>query len=391
LKPILYLIGLGGEGLEKITLETYRLLKKAKVIYIPSTEQAAVQALLAEGCCCIQLAMASEQLDAGLISAQISEHFSEELLLANEQPAVLALPGSPIVQGRLVRTLRAALENKFKIETGFLEKSGSLSNLAGIMAELRSDWGCAWDKEQNHESLKKYLIEEAYEVIEAIDNRDMNNFCEELGDLLLQVVFHCQIAQELNNFDLKDVINGISHKLIRRHPHVFGTEVVNSSSEVLVNWEKIKRQEKGLTDKTPENSEFFKIPKGLPALMAAEEIQKKAAKIHFDWEDYKGPLAKVYEELAELEQETGDSKRKEEEFGDLLFSIVNLSRFLNINSEIALYAAVKKFQVRLNQMLTIIHQENLRMEELSLKKMNYYWEQVKKSEKNGINGSFCKD
>jgi tetrapyrrole methylase family protein/MazG family protein len=253
------------------------------------------------------------------------------------------------------------------------------------MSELRQGWGCPWDREQNHLSLKKYLIEEAYEVIEAIDSNNMHNLCEELGDLLLQVVFHAQIAQEDNQFSVFDVLEGISDKLVRRHPHVFGTVVAETCDEVLFNWDAIKRSEKA---GQIENVNHFDIPESLPALLLAEKTQKKAAKVGFDWDGYQGPLDKVREELLELEREIGNHERLEDEFGDLLFSIVNLSRPLNLNAEDALRKGTKKFQARFNKMLEKTNEANLKLSDLTLQEMDFYWDKVKNEEKSGTLGPF---
>lgn len=245
------------------------------------------------------------------------------------------------------------------------------------MAELRSRQGCPWDKEQTHESLKKYLIEETYEVIEAIEIGDLHNFCEELGDLLLQIIFHAQIATENGGFDISKIIEGIAEKLIRRHPHVFGNEAAATSTEVLESWEKIKRAEKKDQVETG-GTDYFHLPLGLPSLMLAEKTQKKAGKAGFDWDSYEGPLAKVEEETAELKQAIALGMGREEELGDLLFSIVNLARFFQIDSEEALRSSTQKFQKRFRKMLELMAEKNLSPEGMDLEQFDIYWEQAKK-------------
>jgi len=256
-------------------------------------------------------------------------------------------------------------------------KRPPIERLKEIMARLRA--GCPWDKEQTHASLRKYVLEEAYEVVEAIDRKNMNNLQEELGDLLLQVVFHARIAEEEGAFTLDDVIEGIANKLIRRHPHVFADQTVGSSEDVKAVWEQIKLQEKG-KDSPPETTrEYIRVPKELPALMLAEASQRKAAQWGFDWPDYQGPLAKVYEELAEWEQALayGSECDRSEEMGDILFSLVNVSRFLNIDSEICLRRSTLKFQERFTQMMKKIERSEKNIANMSLKEMDEVWNSIK--------------
>lgn len=252
--------------------------------------------------------------------------------------------------------------------------------LLGIMERLRSAEGCPWDMEQTHETLKRYLLEESYEVIQAIDNQDMYNLCEELGDLLLQVVFHAQIAGEAGEFDAQDVLQGIIEKMIRRHPHVFGEGDVRNSGEVIEVWEKIKQEEKqGINSE----QDYFGQDRVLPALMRAAASQRKAAQLGFDWPDYEGPLAKIYEELSELKEALRVNEGIKEEFGDILFAMVNLSRFLDVDAELALAESVLKFKKRFAAMLVIAQAEGVDFKELSLEDKDRYWEKVKTAEKSG--------
>jgi len=368
LKPVLYIIGTGSEGMNKLSLEIYRLLAGAEYIYFLSSDQAAVRDMIAEGLPCIDL-----DLGVKANKAEIPGGYS-----------VLALAGQPIAEGRQIADLKSRLGDIFNVNTYFLIDNSSLERLAGIMTELRSENGCPWDREQTHETLKKYLIEEVYEVIDAIDSKDMNNLCEELGDLLLQIVFHSKIAEETNAFNLALVFRSISEKMIRRHPHVFGSVIAESSAEVLVNWDKIKREEKSQSEKATDHAgDIFGIPGGLPSLLMAEQTQKKASKVGFDWDSYQGPLAKVHEELAELEQVIGDDQKLEDELGDLLFSVVNLSRFLNLNAEECLRKGTKKFQRRFTQMNALIIREKKKMTELTLREMDFFWNLVKSEKKMG--------
>jgi tetrapyrrole methylase family protein/MazG family protein len=256
----------------------------------------------------------------------------------------------------------------------------SITRLLEIMDRLRSPEGCPWDQEQTHDTLKPYLIEESYEVIEAIETKDMYNLAEELGDLLLQVVFHVQIAHEAGEFEFHDVLRGIIHKMIRRHPHVFGNIQVDDSDHVLRNWDEIKKEEKG--DQGRE-ANWFSLPPGLPALMLAAKTQKKAAKVGFDWPDFKGPLDKVHEELHELEEAIAQGQGIQEEFGDLLFAAVNLSRFLKLDPEDSLRGTVQKFQSRFHQMTRLANLDGKTLENMQLEQMDLYWEKAKAIEKSG--------
>ncbi|KLU67190.1 nucleoside triphosphate pyrophosphohydrolase/pyrophosphatase MazG [Desulfosporosinus acididurans] len=256
----------------------------------------------------------------------------------------------------------------------------SWTKLLQIMEILRSPDGCAWDREQNHQTLKPCLIEESYEVLEAIEKEDMYNLCEELGDLLLQVVFHAQIASENKIFESQDVLQGIIQKLLRRHPHVFGEEVLETADDVIRSWDRIKQEEKA---DTKEERGFFSDPKGLPALMLASSTQRRAAKIGFDWSDLEGPCQKVQEELLELQNALKTGVGIREEFGDLLFAMVNVSRFLKLDAEEVLREAVHKFQARFLKMVELSREEGQKIEQLSLNEMDAYWEKAKLQEKGG--------
>jgi len=255
----------------------------------------------------------------------------------------------------------------------------SLTKLQEVMKTLRAPGGCPWDFEQTHETLKPYLIEESYEVLEAIERKDMYNLTEELGDLLLQVVFHAQVAHEAGEFEFDDILRGIIQKLIHRHPHVFGEVHVDNSEEVLQNWEEIKKQEKG-----EERAQgWFHFPQALPSLMLAAKTQKAAAKVGFDWPDWEGPLAKVQEEIKELQEAMNSGEGIQEEFGDTLFSLVNLARFLKLEPEDSLRKAVYKFQTRFEKMAELALIESKKLGDITLEEMNFYWEKAKMYEKSG--------
>lgn len=236
------------------------------------------------------------------------------------------------------------------------------------MEKLRSPEGCEWDRKQTHESLKPYLIEECYELIEAIDKKDDEMMKEELGDVLLQVVFHSQIAKERNAFSIDDVVEHLNSKLIRRHPHVFG----DSSGYSYKQWEDIKAQEKG----KKKSSRVGEINPLVPALSMARRIQENAAQVGFDWDNIEGVYEKIEEELEELKK-VRSTDEAEEELGDLLFSIVNLSRFLGIDPESALRKATRKFVERFRRMEEMIERDGLVLEELSLRELDEYWNRAK--------------
>ena len=248
--------------------------------------------------------------------------------------------------------------------------------LVEIMRELRGEHGCPWDKEQTHESLRQYLLEEAYEVIEAIDSGRYDDLKEELGDLLLQVVFHAQIAEEEGRFTILEVVRGINEKLIRRHPHVFGDVVVKTAAEQSQHWEKLKRQE-------GKKSAIDGVPRSLNALLRAHRIQAKASTVGFDWEKTEQVWEKVREELAELEEayKNGDQQAVQEELGDVLFAIVNLSRFLRVNPEDALRLTVEKFSRRFRAVEEELRRRGKTAEEADLEEMDAIWENHKRLEK----------
>ncbi|KYH28639.1 nucleoside triphosphate pyrophosphohydrolase [Clostridium colicanis] len=258
-----------------------------------------------------------------------------------------------------------------------LEGTKDFHDLLNVMETLRGEDGCPWDREQDHKSLKRYLIEECYEVLEAIDEEDEDKLIEELGDVLLQVVFHAQIGKEDGYFNINDVIKGICNKLIYRHPHVFGEAEVSNSKEVLVNWDDLKKKEKGLETYT---EELKYIPKNLPALLRAEKVQKKASKVGFDWKDVKPALDKIIEELKEV-KEVYNSKNKGkiiEEVGDLIFSCVNVARFLDIDPEDALNYTIDKFISRFEYIEKKAKEIGTKLTDMSLEDMDKLWEMSKK-------------
>ncbi|HHW06870.1 MAG TPA: nucleoside triphosphate pyrophosphohydrolase [Clostridia bacterium] len=255
-----------------------------------------------------------------------------------------------------------------------------LDPLVQIMQELRGPQGCPWDKEQTHESLKRYLVEETYEVIEAIEMADMHKLREELGDLLLQIVFHAQLASEKAAFDMNDVVAAIVHKMRARHPHVFGQEKVESAAQVLDNWENIKDKEKA---KAGNRKTLMDVPRGLPALLRAEKIQARAARVGFDWPDVQGAWEKVQEEQEELlaALEKGQAEEIRDEFGDLLFALVNVARFLQVDPEEALSRTVDKFMQRFRKMEEMAAARGVDLNQLDLAGLDKLWDEAKKQEK----------
>ncbi|MCY6485711.1 nucleoside triphosphate pyrophosphohydrolase [Clostridium aestuarii] len=249
-------------------------------------------------------------------------------------------------------------------------------DLLDIMNTLRSENGCPWDREQTHKSLKRCLIEECYEVLEAIDEMNYDKITEELGDVLLQVVFHAQIGKEENHFNINDVIKRICNKLIERHPHVFAKMNVSNAKEVLVNWDKIKKKEKGFKTYT---DELKHVAKNLPALIRADKVQNKAAKVGFDWDDVMPAINKVLEEADEV-KEVYKSQNKEkiiEEVGDLIFSTVNIARLLDIDPEHALNYTIDKFIRRFQYIERKGSEKGKNLKQMSLKEMDELWEKSK--------------
>ena len=262
-----------------------------------------------------------------------------------------------------------------------MSKSGeSIDRLLDVIKKLRAPDGCPWDQEQTHESLKSDLIEEAYEVIDAIESGSSSELEEELGDLLLQVVFHSQISAEDGHFKFDDVAHGISDKLVRRHPHVFGDVTVSDTSEVLQNWDAIKKAEKqGEGDKPA--SIVSGIPKHLPALQKAHQIQKRAARAGFDWEHIDDVFDKLHEEIEEVKDAIKRNHESDirDELGDLLFSAVNVSRFLGHNPEELLNHNIKKFVARFQNVEEKVHASGKGFKEFTLAELDVFWEEAKRA------------
>ena len=264
--------------------------------------------------------------------------------------------------------------------------------LAAVQARLRAPDGCPWDREQTHASLRTYLIEEAYEVLEALESGDDGKFAEEMGDLLLQIVFHSQIAKEEGRFTVSDVIREVHDKMVRRHPHVFGQKRAKDSAEVLKNWEQIKKEERIAAEKKNSDGEKKEdkpaslldgVSKALPAALEGLSLTRRAARIGFDWDNLAGVLDKLREEGGELREAVGakDAKRTEEEMGDLLFAAVNVARFLHVDPEIALKKANAKFSSRFRRMEDLAAKNGKVLADVPRAQMEEFWETAKRAEK----------
>ena len=249
-------------------------------------------------------------------------------------------------------------------------------DLENIVRILRHPGGCPWDQEQTHRSIRRNFLEEVYEVAEAIDNEDVDGLKEELGDVLLQVYFHASIEEDAGRFTLDDVADGVCKKLIYRHPHVFGEVEVQNSAEVLVNWEALKRTEKSQDTYT---DTLQAVAKSLPALWRAEKVQKKAKKAGFDWDRTEDALAKLEEEVAELKEAIAQGTNTAEELGDLLFAAVNVSRFIAVDSEMALHAASEKFISRFAKVEALAKEAGRDMKDMTLSELDELWEQAKRA------------
>ena len=264
-------------------------------------------------------------------------------------------------------------------------QKNSINRLLEIMARMRAKGGCPWDRAQTLATLKQYLVEECYEVVDAIDSGDSSKHAEELGDLLLQVVFQAQIRKEKKQFDFNDVVEKICEKLIRRHPHVFGKTKARDQKEVLRNWEKIKAGEKQTSGGGNEKASVVAgLPRHLPALHKAHQFQQRLARVGFDWNDVHDVMLKIEEELGEVKEALakGNGREIRAEVGDLLFAIVNLCRFQKLHAEEVLQDAIKKFGKRFQAVEKRVHAESREITQCSLAELDAHWEAVKQKERN---------
>jgi tetrapyrrole methylase family protein/MazG family protein len=264
-----------------------------------------------------------------------------------------------------------------------VKKHADIQKLVDLVEKLRGENGCPWDKEQTRETLKPMLVEEAYEVLDAIDTAGPSELKEELGDLLFQVVFHAQIAQEKGEFHLGDIIDRLHEKMVRRHPHVFGTADIRTSQDVLKNWEDIKAAERGVQSTSNPESEkslLDGIPPKLPALLQANQMTAKVSRVGFDWPDLEGILAKLVEETNELREAHAGQNRQAtvDEVGDLLFVAVNVARFLGVDPETALRRSNRKFENRFRYIESCIKKQGRQLKDVTLQEMDALWEEAKK-------------
>jgi tetrapyrrole methylase family protein/MazG family protein len=291
-------------------------------------------------------------------------------------------------------TKAAGATRKVVAKTPGLTAGEWFERLAAVQARLRAPDGCPWDREQTHASLRTYLIEETYEVLEALDSGDDAKFAEEMGDLLLQIVFHSQIAKEEGRFSVSDVIREIHDKMVRRHPHVFGEKRAKDSAEVLKNWEQLKKEERaaagrkngsGSREEAKDASLLDGVSKALPAALEGFQLTRRAARIGFDWDNVEGVFEKMNEEAGELRQALSakDAHKAEEEMGDLLFAAVNLARYLHIDPEIALKKANAKFSVRFRRMEELAAKSGKALADVPRAAMEELWDTAKRAEKGG--------
>jgi MazG family protein len=301
---------------------------------------------------------------------------------------------SPLKGGKSKSARRDAPHIKPAISQSKRESIGELFEaLVAVQARLRAPGGCPWDREQTHATLKTYLIEEAYEVLDALEKGDPRELAEELGDLLLQVLFHADLALEAGTFDISDVVTGIHDKMIRRHPHVFGNVKANTSAQVLKNWAQLKAKEKeaiapsDISEKPLAPSALDGVPRSFPALLEAYQLTRRAAQVGFDWESVDGIFDKMQEETSELRSAINDSCRRkgnigigeeiEEEIGDILFVAVNLARYLKFDPEVALKKSNLKFKSRFQLMEKVAAQSGRRLAQLSQEELEVLWEVAK--------------
>jgi MazG family protein len=252
-----------------------------------------------------------------------------------------------------------------------LEQGSYLAAMEYITARLRAPNGCPWDREQDHKSIRSYLLEEAYETLDALDSGDRAKLAEELGDLLMQVLLHAEIARQQGEFDLRDVVRGISSKLVRRHPHVFGSVQADSPSEVLANWDEIKKAER------PANQSILaSVTPVMPALAYAQEVSERAARQGFEWPEIQGVVDKIREEIQEL-AEAQNAAEVIDEFGDLLFSLVQVARWKGFEAEDALREANRKFRLRYEHLERLLRERDLSMKDLTIEAIDDLWEEAK--------------
>ncbi len=331
-----------------------------------------------------KLPLAVEELDtkirAGEVKLALTEYYPDE------HPVTLCtMSQAGVYQTRTVQLYELDRQDEFHATTVLLVPPAEFlsltrfgyQELAAVMHTLRAPGGCPWDREQTHETLKKTMIEECYEVLDAIDQKDDAALCEELGDVLLQIVFHAEMAAEQRRFIGRDVTTGIVQKLIYRHPHVFGTGRADTPDAVVEKWEQLKKKEKQFSSQT---EVLQAVPKNLPALMRAYKLQKKAGQVGFDWNDAREAFMKLPEETEELRQAMETNANVAEEMGDLLFAAVNVCRLLHLEPEEVLTSASEKFLTRFAQMEALAQKRGRSLDSMTLEEQEILWQAVKSAE-----------
>jgi tetrapyrrole methylase family protein/MazG family protein len=391
--PTLTIVGLGPSDAALLTLGALERLERSARVVVSGAPPALVDHLKSRG-----VKLHPADFDNGALMRGHPDAVAAAVKIAEAGDAALGIPGHPLLDFPALPHLLRALENEgiaVELIPGVPRSALSAATsapllplppvalhhtweeLVEIMTRLRTC--CPWDREQTHESLLPYLVEEAHEVVEAVDEKDPKKLCEELGDLLLQIVFHSQIASERGQFTVADVINALSDKMIRRHPHVFGDASISTAQEQMKSWEMLKTQEAGIKHR---ESLLDGIPKSLPSLLGSQRIQEKAATVGFDWPRTEGVVEKVDEELAELRVAvtSGERAHVREELGDVLFTIVNLARRLGVDSEAALRTANVKFRERFAAMERMAGGGARALAGRSLEDLEVLWKRAKDHE-----------
>lgn len=370
------IVGLGTGGIEELSLGAWEALKRAQRVLLRTEEHPAVAQLRARG-------LPLEVVEANEDASGDRERALRVLEAAARVEVAYAVPGRSLLTDRSVSLLREQAPAQ-GIETRLYPASSPVATafqeFVELIARLRGPDGCPWDREQTFSSLKRFMIEEAYEAVEAVDSGRPERLCDELGDVLIQVVLNAQLAAEEGSFTIQDVIAGVTEKLIRRHPHVFGDIAVTDSADVLRNWEQIKRREQsGPASEASRASVLDGVPRDLPALMKAMEVSKRVVRVGFEWPSLDEVFEKLSEEVAELKAviPTGDHDRIAGEIGDLLFTLVNVARFLKVDPEDALRTMVARFTKRFRHVEQLASRKGRHVCQMSIHELDALWEAAK--------------
>lgn len=396
------IVGLGPGSIEDLTVGSYKVLKESKIVLFKTINHPLFEVLKGE----IEIKKSYDKFYKDIENVDdVYKKIAEDIIEIHRtiEDVVYAVPTNPLHEEKSVETiikicdenkisykiypsvdiLNSEVENHKKCSKVYIPKSKGekiyFEDLINLVETLRGENGCPWDMEQTHESIKNELLEETYELIEAIENNDLQGMKEELGDVLFHIVFHCSISEKEGHFNINDTIENIINKMVYRHPHVFGRDSVKSSKEVLEKWDDIKKIEKKYNTIT---DEMRAIANTLPSLIKAHKIQKKAAKVGFDWDNIEDAAEKVKEELLEvLDVYKSNNKEKiKDEVGDLLFACVNVARKLDINGEEAVNSTIKKFMNRFSFIEKSLIEDGKTFDEVSLEYMDNLWVKAKKIE-----------